>query len=135
MIGGVDWNKSPTASFQTTSQRAQHQPNFEKELAKIEDPTEREAARDAGYSSAGVAMGGEDAAGQRSILGLSVEIFVVAVIVGLIILLVLVGTVYRFCCGRKRLEDYDDEDVEEGEDDEEEDEDEKEDLAPEKNVT
>ncbi len=133
MIGGVDWNKSPTATFQTSS------------INKVTPPPQSGSKSKSLFDSSATTTRRppkprEEDDGDK-VLGLSMELFVAAVIAALLLLLIIVGLIYRCACGGKNY----DSDSEEGSDDEDDSddedsdsgsssEDEKEDLRRKKNI-
>ncbi len=121
VVGGVDWNKSKSAQFKTSSSPS--------------GSADGDGDDEDDYSS-GPDVSTEEGV-KRRVLGLSVELFVVVVVVALLLVLVFVGCLYRLACSGKSIQE-DDEDVEgaedkEEEEEEEEEEDEKKNLDPEKN--
>lgn len=123
IIGGVDWNKSPTATFLTsTANRAS---------TSARTPRPRQKSDKSAVMSKYPEVDDDDAQGldEGGVLGLSIEIFVIIVVAVLLLCLIIVGILYRLLCGKS--DDMDDEDSEyssESGDDSE-----KENMEPQKN--
>ena len=132
-VFGVEYNKSPMVDFKTSSLGPKR-----KEDAVILTPKQAEAKSEmASPEATQGTITYPDESKPLHILGLSVEIFVGAVIVCLIVLLVIVGIIYKCVTGNKKIElDDDDDDVEKGDDEDDEDDssDESEQLDPGKNA-
>ncbi len=100
-IGGVDWNKSPLVSFKTMSERMRQ--------AELEHSGGGEEV------VTGANRAGEQEDSGSQILGFSVEVFLILVVGGLILTLVVIGTIYRVTCGRRRSLAWDEDSDDEGE--------------------
>ncbi len=117
VIGGVDWNKSPSVSFKTSTKAEKIRIDDDRGgRASLSGP--EEAAVSAATNSSPTATSGK-------FFGLGLELFVAAVVAGVILVCVLFGIVYRLACGGKSVDDDDDEEEEDDDDSEE-----KEDLNP-----
>jgi hypothetical protein len=120
-IGGIDWNKSPIVEFVTSS--------VNREVPKIPvDSTGNgdEVPADGYVDNPEYVEEGADR--EIKVAGMSIEILVVVVIVGLLCLLISIGVIYKLACGKKKVYDEDDEDddnddLEKGDEDDEEEED------------
>ncbi len=127
VIGGVDWNKSPSTSFRTSKGGDE----VEEDVAAA--PTEDDPpAQAVGRAVTTATSSGNK--NRRTVLGLGLEVFVVVVVLALLLVLVVVGLLYRIACGGKRVHDDDEEEQQQQQqaDDDDGDE-EKRQLDPEKN--
>ena len=110
VVGGVDWNKSPAVEFRTRS-------NGNQVLT-----SENAAEIDAQLSDTGT----NPYEKRAEVLGLSVELFITIVVIGLIVVLVFIGLCYRLLRGKQKM--FDDDDSEDDEEDEGDDEDDEDDV-------
>ena len=116
MILGVDYNKAKPVEFRTS-------------------PNNEEISSDNSNVPGGIINNNNHGRSQSTynpkindkainVMGLTIETLVIMIVVGLILVLVIIGLVYKFACGGKKSSKYDeeedDEESGEGEDDEEE---------------
>jgi len=142
VIGGIDWNKSPTVEFKTSTSNRDVAPEYNRPA----EPVRKEESGDPDYLNDISGDDDDDVEDELTFAGMSVEILVIVVIAGLLVLLIAVGVVYKLVCGRKKNL-YDDEEDDDDEDDSDDDIEKKgadraddddggegESLSPEKNV-
>jgi len=141
VIGGIDWNKSPTVEFKTSTGNRVVAPEFNRPPEPVRK--EEKSSGDPDYLND--TSDDVDVEDELTFAGMSVEILVIVVIGGLLVLLIAVGVIYKLACGRKKNL-YDDEEDDDDEDDSDDDIEKKgadkaddndgeaESLSPEKNV-
>lgn len=159
LIRGIDWNKSPTVDFKTSTY------NREVAIDAVPPAYENPNSNDDGPSveSPGLASGDADPSTERSdrlssqelhenivdsgldegyrvndtirVAGMSIEMLVGLVVSGLVLLLILVGIIYKIATRNKKDVDLEEEGSAGNSSDSDEEEEEKQELAPEKNVS
>ncbi len=101
-VAGVDWNKSKLAHFKTQSERMR-QKEWEKTMESLDEEERRELLSNYALEGGGGGENGDEDDSGLQILGLSLELFIVASILVLLLALVVVGGFYRVTCGRRRF--------------------------------
>ena len=137
LVGGVDWNKSPTVEFRTTSKAYSNL-----SVKNYEERVNRGGGGISSTESTPVDSVSEESSKfeGKKVLGFKIEFFIGIVVGALLFILAAVGICYK-CAKRGKKKKFDLEDQDEDDDEEdvdegiEEEECEKEDLAPDKNAS
>ena len=130
LIGGIDWNKSPSAEFKTS----QHQKNVDKISNVIPVITQNDVKKPAEITADIINTDQpskpvpnevikKDTTSESKSLKINLELICIIAVCGVVLVLILIGIMYKLACAKKssECEVYDDEE----EDDEDADEKEK----------
>ena len=129
LIGGIDWNKSPSAEFKTS----QHQKNVDKISNVIPVITQNDVKKpditadiintDQPSKPVPNEVIKKDTTSESKSLKINLELICIIAVCGVVLVLILIGIMYKLACAKKssECEVYDDEE----EDDEDADEKEK----------
>jgi hypothetical protein len=122
IIGGVDWNKSPTVDYKTSSFYTK--PSSSASSSSSSSSTSEGSSSSSGSSSNKVDQTMIDDGRPMAVLGMSLEIFIAVVVISLLVVLIVVGLAYKLVSGHRKTGDLDDDDDDDDDDDNDDDDDE-----------
>ena len=121
IVGGIDWNKSGSTEFKTSVYNEQVQNAIPSTSNAADDKEDSIASSDTpGHQPVQNDVVKKNPTSDTSGLKLNMELICIIVVCSVVLLLILIGSVYKIVCTKKSTEDDDDDDDEDEDDEDDE---------------